>query len=175
MADINDKERGIGPETKALNRTLSKGPDAGSGGAEPATESKFWPSATKLHRVIFPDAAKIGLVSVDAKFDFKPAGAEGKSGGAEGTGVALTHNGKYRILKSTADSFELHVTIGTSDNPTEDIDATLSIDKSGATVRGTLKGEAQTAGQPLPVLGRGTAADPFRVKFPTQEVDWYLQ
>ena len=176
MADINDKERGIGPETKALNRgaTLFNAPAAGAAVAEAETDSKYWPSPNKLHRVVFPGAAKIGLVSADAKFDFKPAGAKGKSGAAAGTGVAFSHGGKYQILKSTADSFEMRVTIGTADKPTEDMDATLSISKSGANVSGTLAGKVQTAGKPLPVLGKGTEADPFRVEFPTQEVDWYL-
>jgi hypothetical protein len=147
--------------------------DAGAT-ADWESKSKYWPSATRAHSVVFPDAAKIGLITTNVRFEFKPAGGPGKSGVVEGGGIAFKHKGKYEILNSTADTFVMRVTVGTAENPTEDMDATLSIDEHGATVSGTLKGEVQTAGTRVPVTGSGTQADPYAAKFPTQEVDWYL-
>jgi hypothetical protein len=156
-----------------ISEKVSNATDAGAA-ADWESKSRYWPSGMRSHGVVFPNAAKIGPISTDARFEFKPAGANGKSGVVEGGGIAFKHKGTYRILSSTADIFVMQVTIGTAENPTEDMDATLSIDKSGATVSGTLKGEVQTADTPVPVTGSGTEADPYRAKFPTQEVDWYL-
>ena len=159
MANINDK--------------LSTATDAGDG-VDWESKSKYWPSAMRAHSVVFPDAAKIGLITTNVRFDFKPGGANGKWGVVEGGGIAFKHKGKYEILTSTADTFVMRVTIGTAESPTGDMDATLSVDKRGATVSGTLKGDVQTAGTAVPVTGSGAEADPYRAKFPTQEVDWYL-
>jgi hypothetical protein len=35
-------------------------------------------------------------------------------------------------------------------------------------------GKLLAAAKPLPIGGHGTEADPFRVKFPVQEVVWFL-
>jgi hypothetical protein len=107
-------------------------------------------------------------------FDFTPTDGMGESGSVIGIGAAFKHRGSYKISRSTPDAFEMRVTIGTSGNPTEDIDATLVIDKKGASVSGSLKGKAQGPVAPVAVSGAGTEKNPFRAAFPPQELVWYL-
>jgi hypothetical protein len=68
----------------------------------------------------------------------------------------------------------MQVRLGTSENPTEDMDALLDIDRRGATVGGSLKGKAQPRSEPVKVTGSGTLKDPFRAEFPAQTLVWYL-
>jgi hypothetical protein len=112
---------------------------------------------------------------LDAHFDFTPTDAMGESGYVIGIGaVASGHGGSYKISRNTADSFEMRVTIGTSGNPTKDMDATLVIDKKGAYVSGNFKGKPQGPGAPVEVRGAGTEKNPFRAAFPSQELIWFL-
>ena len=134
---------------------------------KPVAKSPFWTNASRTHHVVFPGF-------VNAHFDFTPTGGMGESGSVIGIGVASRHRGSYKISRNTPDAFEMRVTIGTSGNPTEDIDATLVIDKKGAYVSGILKGKAQGPVAPVEVSGAGTEKNPFRAAFPAQELVWYL-
>jgi Dyp-type peroxidase family len=135
---------------------------------KPVGESRFWTNANRTHHVVFP-----GLL--DAHFDFTPTDAMGESGSVIGIGaVASGHGGSYKISQNTADAFEMRVTIGTSGNPTKDMDATLVIDKTGAYVSGKFKGKPQGPGAPIEVRGAGTEKNPFRAAFPSQELVWFL-
>jgi hypothetical protein len=173
MTDFSNEERGMPDGGRALNRSalLSKVPEGNLPPADTQIESKYWKEPTRVHRVVFPNVKKIGLVYFDGKFDFKPA-ADGKSGEIVGTGFARSYHGKYQ-LRNTADRLDMRVTIE-SDDPNEKTDTTLSIGKEGARVSGTLMGKPQSASDPVPVVGKGTDGDPFRAKFPQQEVQWYL-
>lgn len=158
MGDINNSERGLAGDSRGVAR------DAGTASAG---ESKFWRKATQRHRVVFSSTF------YNAAFDFLPD-STGTSGSVRGTGMAGKHNGSYEIVRSSPDSFSMQVTLGTKENATEDMDALLVIDKSGASVSGTLKGKPQQRSEPVKVTGSGTVQDPFRADFPAQELVWYL-
>ena len=158
MGDINNSERGLADDSRAVAR------DAGTAGPG---ESRFWPKATQRHRVVFPSTF------YNAAFDFV-ADSTGTGGLVRGTGFAGDHTGSYKIVRSAPDSLSMHVRIGTKTNPTEDMDALLVIEKGGATVGGSLKGKAQPRSEPVKVTGSGTEKDPFRADFPAQELVWYL-
>lgn len=165
MAGINDDERAIGPNTRLIAR--SSVPDGGmlSGGA--SKTSGYWTPETQPHEVVFPNTF------ADYKFDFRPTLANSKRGAVEGHGITSGHNGTYEILRNEAEAFQMYVRLGTSKNPTEDMDATLSISGKEARVTGKLMGKnADPAGGE--VTGSGTESKPFRVKFPQQTLYWYL-
>jgi len=160
MSDITDKERGLDGGSRGVPQ------DAGTA-ASLLSESRFWTRPKQIHRVVFPSAL------YDAEFDFRPNDSGGWSGVVSGRGMADAHLGSYKIIRSTADSFTMKVTIGTMRNTTEDMDATLVIDQSGASVNGKLKGEARSVAH-VPVKGSGTSKDPFRASFPDQDLVWFL-
>lgn len=158
MTDINNSERGLSDDSRGVAR------DAGTAGPG---ESKYWPKATQRHRIVFPSTF------YNAEFDFVP-GSTGTSGTAKGTGMAGKHTGSYKIVRSAPDSLSMQVKLGTQENPTEDMDALLVIEKSSASVSGSLKGKLQLRSEPVKVTGSGTQKDPFRADFPAQELVWYL-
>lgn len=172
MADIKNRERGLSPESRALNRdagfySMSRAADAPT--AAPA-ESRYWAKANQVHKVVFPMVRG----PFNGKFDFRPSGAKGDVGSVQGTGVASSHHGTYKIIRNAGETFQMQVTLGTDEDPMEDMNATLVIQNGAAIVSGTLKKKMQEPAPPVPVTGAGTERDPFRVAFSEQELVWYL-
>jgi hypothetical protein len=168
---ITNAERGLDAGAKLNDRTAAppKSSQADAPKVDTPTESKYWKQPTKVHHVVFPNAKFF----IDAHFDFKSTGSTGERGTALGLGAADDHYGTYKVIKNTPDAFEMQLAIETKKEPNK-INMTLSIGKDGATARGTKEGKKLDSGAPLPVGGSGTKADPFRVKFPNQELQWYL-
>src|SRR5262249_7801575 len=167
MAGIDDKERRIGPDARRIDR--SSVPDAGTmtGGAK--TPSRYWTPETKPHRVIFPQT-----LGPNYRFDFRSTAANSRRGTVHGQDFTSGHDGTYEIRRSDANMFQMYVRIGVPENPTKDMDATISISGTEATLSGKLKGQPANPAK-CPVTGDGTPSAPFHVDFPDQPLEWYLQ
>ena len=163
MADIT-KDRGIPPGARATDPSsaVQKGPQPTIVPAEPKTGPKYWLREKGMYRVVLNGY----------KFDFHPTG-DGTKGTVEGRYMASGHNGSYFITRNEAGSFQMSVKIGTSKQPTEDMDAILSIAGSEAKATGVIRGEAADPNKTARVNGNGTEDKPFKVQFTDADLEWY--